>query len=222
MRAAPWHPLIALAWIAILGPVDRAAAMNEPRLELSPRHEWVLSSLPDLLAGDEVKPHLLTGLTTSFNFQLSVRGVNGGKPIGGAKVDVRYELWDEVFHVAVLDLAGRHEPRIVPSFEALCLWWRELSLKILAPRGGLSTSSTARVTVDVVPFSQSETAETQRWLADSVGGEPGMSGPEEVAGLAEEPSEPLDRVLSLLLTTSIKRRALLSFAWSIPVPDRAG
>lgn len=222
MRGVPFRTLIALTWMVILGSPDRAAATGEPRLELSPRQAWVLYDLPDLLAGDEVKPHLLTGLTTSFNFQLSIRGVNGGEPIGAAKVDVRYELWDEVFHVAVLDLDGRREPRVVPSFDALRAWWGELRLTILASTPEHAAAPKARVTVDVVPFSQSESAETRRWLADSVDAGAGGSGPEEVAGLGEEPFEPLDRVLSLLLTTSIKRRALLSFAWSLPVPESAG
>jgi hypothetical protein len=170
----------------------------------------VLSSLPTVLARPEVRPHLSTGLTTTF--LIAVEAVDGGgkKKKGGGKVDIRYEPWDEVFLVSTLGVDGRLHQESLPSFDRLLAWWKGLALPVLAA-DPLSTNGAWRVEVhlSVIPFSQSEQRETQRWLADSLGRqEPGDAAP---GGR----TEPLSGVLDTLLATSIQRRSLVGYDWTL-------
>ena len=198
-------PLLLLA--SVFASVLEAAEI--PRIELD-SDQLVLTDLPPILDEKEVKEHLMTGLTTSVHFRPD------GKTAGGALVEIRYDLWDEVFHVAALGFGSRAVRAELSSLEDLRQWWRQLRLRILdGSRLGESWPSRLKVTARVVPFSQSEEADTQRWFSESIGR---RSGTGELGRSAEKEPETLRRTFNLLLATAIRRRPLVSFSWNVSVP----
>ena len=182
----------------------------------------VVSGLPDILARPEVRPHLRSGLTTTFIVRVTASGETGSKVKGAGRADVRWELWDEVFLTASLGASGRARSEALPSFERLVAWWRGLALPVaagLAPGGRWQV----KVEVSVVPFSRSEQRDTQRWFTDTLGdaGRPALR-PRD----AESPQEigrgsGLTGLLDLLIVTSIRRPNLATYVWTAsPRPVR--
>jgi hypothetical protein len=190
-------------------------AAEAPRLELDADRRLVLTGLPPILADDGVKEHLSTGLTTSFYFR------PGGKQPGGARVDVRYDPWDEVFHLVAAGHGERLRQADVASFAELVEWWQGLRLALLeSDRLERPWPRRLKVTVDVVPFSASEQDDARRWLSESI--EQGRkSGTDEVGRSGDAAADTLSRTFNLLLATSIRRRALASYAWSPSLPPEA-
>ena len=119
------------AWVLVLiSLASRLAAINQaPAVEMA-REGITISRLPPILGDEEVRKQLGTGLTTSFAFQASARGA-AGKVQGGARVDVRYDLWDEVYIVTRIDATGHAAKVSLPSFERLAEWWREARLVVI-------------------------------------------------------------------------------------------
>lgn len=189
-----------------------------PRLTLDTDGAWRLEGLPPILGDESVRPHLLTGLTTTLALRVQARNRPGARALGGARVDVRYELWEEVFHVVAVGIDGRAERRSFASFDALAAWWRELRLRVFA-RGGPDPPGPweLRVALELIPFSQAEQDDTRRWFSDSLQ-KAARSSAEEVARASEEQAENLGRVLNLVMATSIGRRPLAAYQWSLAVP----
>lgn len=181
---------------------------------LQPEGGWVvLAGLPPLLDRAEVRKQLDSGLTATLAFDVRTTGASPEKLRGGARVDIRYELWDEIYVVTRLDASGKRERLRFDSFEKLGRWWREARLTVLPlPRGaGQWTSS---VWVRVIPFSQAEQRETQRWLSESMAGE-GEGSAGAVAQALEDRPASLSQVLQLLVATSIGRPALFEQEWKL-------
>ncbi len=184
-----------------------------PELMWNSEQQLLLTRLPDLLADPEVAPHLTSGLTTSVAFRVQVHG----KPVGGARIELRYELWDAVFHVAALGIDGKRAGKTLASQDELSAWWRTVQLLVVADPTVLAPAGQVRLVADVLPFSQAEQDDTQRWFSESLS-QASRSGSEQVADAADERLEPVSEVLNLLLATSIKRRTLASYTWSLTVP----
>jgi hypothetical protein len=212
-------------WLALLGAIlsacltvaaQAAGGPEAPAAEVRER-VLTLSALPPVLVRPEVRPHLSTGLTTTLLVEVSAIDGAGRRAKGGGKVDVRYELWDEVFLVSATGIDGRVRKETLPSFDRLLTWWRGLDLPVVAadPLAPLARTGGWKVEVrlSVIPFSQSEQRATQRWLADSIehrerGDTPAPAGR----------TEPLTGTLDALLATSIKRQRLVSYDWTLVVP----
>ncbi len=209
MRVVSWLPL------GLLLLTSSPAAAAAVRLDLDPERGVVLSGLPPILAEEEVRRHLTTGLTTTLLFRLEPQWRVAP---AGARIEVRYELWDEVFHVGVLTADGRSEQMVVPSFEELATWWQQVDLVVLnleAQRG--TAERYVRLVLDVIPFSQAERDDTERWFSETIGAT-ARSASEEAERSPEEREESLGRVLSVMIATSIQRRALTSYEWSLQLP----
>ncbi len=207
--------------LALVSAADAAAGEAAPRLELDGERRLVLAVLPPILAEDEVKQHLTSGLTTSIYFLPGVRPKRGRRDAaGGARVDVRYDLWDEVFDVTVLGRGERIGRTRHRSFEDLLEWWRGLELVLLdGDRLEEPWPRRLKVSADVVPFSAAEQDDARRWFSESI--EAGRrSGSREVGRSGDESAETLSRTFNLLLATSIRRRALTSFSWVVPLPPQ--
>lgn len=220
-------PLAVLALAGLAAPTLRAAPRRPAELDqplavaLGDGRLLAVRALPGILARPEVKPHLTTGLTTSFVLRAEAADGRGGKARGGARVDVRYELWDEVFLVSAMGIDGRVRRETLPSFERLLAWWRGLELPAL-PAARLDPVGPwqVEVAVSVLPFSQSEQREAQRWFSESVGAAQG-SNAEELSAAAKERGEGFAGVLDLLVATSIKRRSLVRYDWTLTFrPER--
>lgn len=207
--------------LAALSPA--LAADGGPALEFDDGGRLVLHSLPPVLDDETVSPHLTRGLTTTFFFRVEPVGGRVRRPEAtpGVTIEIRYELWDEVFHVATGTADGRVESRTLDSFGELESWWRGLRVVVA---GGEPASRTydpprpreARVELDVVPFSQAEQRDTQRWFSESLE-DASQSGAEDVAESAARAPDTLERTFHLLMATSIQRRALASYRWTVPI-----
>ncbi len=228
LRGDLWRLLpLLLAFPAAAGDAGVAptGAMETPRLEIDSERRLVLTGLPPILAEEGVKEHLTTGLTTSVNFRPEGKSAGGGQRQrdlpGGARVDIRYDLWDEVFHVTTLGRGERIERAELSSFEELLEWWQSLEVVLLdGDRLGRPWPRRLRVRADVVPFSAAEQDDARRWFSESIE-EGRRSGTGEVGRSGEVPSEPLSRTFNLLLATSIRRHALASFTWTVALPPDA-
>ncbi|MEA2600285.1 MAG: hypothetical protein QOF89_1277 [Acidobacteriota bacterium] len=184
-----------------------------PVVEMA-REGLVLTHLPPILTEEEVKKQLGTGLTTSFLFEVKTQG-DAGRAKGGARVDVRYELWDEVYIVTRIDATGRAVRTTLPSFERLGEWWREARLVTLRPPAAATVRS-VEVRLSVIPFSQAEQLDAQRWFSQSLSAEKtGSAG--AVSDAVEDQPESFSQVLNLLMATSIGRAPLLELQWNVVI-----
>jgi hypothetical protein len=205
--------VLALCGLLVPAAVAAGAAAPAPALERGAARELALTRLPPLLGRQEVRRHLETGLTTTFAFDVRVAGP--GKVRGGGRIDIRYELWDEVWLVTRLDALDEAQRLRFPTFEKLETWWRDLRLPVLpgVERAARSAPGSAEIRLRVIPFSQSEQLDAQRWFSRSLAEESGRPG--AVAGVRDRPSEDL---LQLLLATSIGRTSLLELEWEVALP----
>ena len=214
--------------VLLLSGVASALAAQGPALEFEPGGRLVLHSLPTILEDDDVSTHLTRGLTTTFLFRVEPEGARARqKPrrLRGATIEIRYELWDEVFHVATGTLDGRVERRTLESFGELESWWRGLRLTVAGGepfRAGIDPPrpKMATVELDVVPFSQAEQRDTRRWFSETLD-DASRSGTETLAETAEKDPDTLERTFHLLMATSIQRRALVSYRWDVPIVQGA-
>ncbi|HEX6178311.1 MAG TPA: hypothetical protein VF057_08120 [Thermoanaerobaculia bacterium] len=160
----------------------------------------------DLLSRREISRQLNSGLTTTFAISVSAGGRRGG-----ARVEVRYEPWDEVYFVTARGIDLKAQSQKLPSLDRLKGWWRETAILAL-------TNANAAIKIDlaveVLPFSIEEQEETQRWLTRSLGEAHRQQSldPGEVAGSPGAAS-----VLDVIIGTSIQRRPILRYRWSVPV-----
>ncbi|HVR98633.1 MAG TPA: hypothetical protein VMW27_18600 [Thermoanaerobaculia bacterium] len=198
-----WLPLLACA----------LQAVEQPVLEKSPSGGMALTRLPPVLGQAEVRHQLDTGLTTTLAFHVRLADTQGARTEGGARVDVRFELWDEVYLVTRIDAGGKVARATLPSFEKLAAWWREQRLEVVpAARLNGRTPLRADVRLRVIPFSQAEQLDTQRWLSRSLSSdEAGSAGAVSEAFAAES----FDRLLQSLMATSIQRPALVELSWKL-------
>ncbi len=207
--------------LSVLGLVALAAglrASDAPALRVS-RDGGHLILLPpsSMLDNTDVKPRLTTGLTTSFSFAVTLRDGAGRVAKGGGRIDVRYELWDEVFLVRGVGIDGRSFSASLPSFERLVAWWQAQEVPVVAVRAANRVRPwSIKVQARVIPFSQSEQKDAQRWLSDSVRQQAAVD-----SGSSAADSERSTGVLDLLVGTSIQRRALVGYDWNLSfLPER--
>lgn len=196
-----------LALALLLLPVIVTA--QGPRFESDAQGLAWLAALPPLPTLPEVRKKLDTGLTTSFEFAIE----GGGEKKVFALLDVRFEPWDEVYEISTIDRRGRYERATLASFEALNEYWQKLRLAA----GPLPRGEKVRLLIEVVPFSQREQRDTQRWFSDSLT-QAGRGTAEGAARSSEDNPEALGQALSVLMATSIERRSAFSYRFSVPVP----
>ncbi len=190
------------------------AALPAPAIEAA-RDGIALSRLPPILGEEEVRKQLGTGLTTSLAFEATARTA-GDKLKGAARVDIRYDLWDEIYVVTRIDASGHAARVTLPSFEKLAEWWRDARLVLI--RGPAPGATTVDVRLKVIPFSQAEQLDTQRWFSQALSAEKsGSAG--AVSDAVEDQPESFSQVINLLMATSIGRPALLEYAWKLAVPQ---
>jgi hypothetical protein len=211
-----WRPLRTTLCVLPLALLSAAVlpAAEGPSFTVGRDGVLVVSGLPDILSRPEVKPHLATGLTTTFALRVTASDEAGNKIKGGGRIDVRWEPWDEVFLTTALGVDGHARHDSLPSLERLAAWWHGLEIPAatgLTPGGRWDV----RVEVSVIPFSASEQRDTQRWFSDSLSQAPPppATTPQEQAATAR-PLTPVNGVLDLLIATSIRRHSLISFTWT--------
>ncbi|HEY7214490.1 MAG TPA: hypothetical protein VIC28_07660 [Thermoanaerobaculia bacterium] len=202
--------------VLLLALAVRLEALQPPAVDMA-REGLALSHLPSILSDPEVRKQLGTGLTTSFVFTATARGAPAGKTKGAARVDVRYDLWDEIYIVTRIDGSGRPARVTLPSFDRLAEWWRGARLVLIRPPSAAAARS-AEINLRVIPFSQAEQLDAQRWFSQSLSAEKsGSAG--AVSEAVEDQPESFSQVINLLLATSIGRPALLEYQWNVILPQ---
>ena len=149
-----------------------------------------------ILRNDEVQKHLTSGLTTVF-----LLTVNDG----GARVEIRYELWDEKFLVTVIDSERRIQKTSIDTFEHLAEWWARTPLRVGKAR------SEVRAKLEVIPFSAREEEDAQRWLARSIGASSNAADPAQ----KKDAASTAGGILDLLIGTSVQRHPLQTWRWTL-------
>jgi hypothetical protein len=194
-----------------------AAAAAAPVLGSVPGGGVALTGLPDLFGRSEIRAQLGTGLTTTVVLEVRAAGARGARSKGGARVDIRYELWDEVYLITRIDGSGKVARATLPSLEKLAEWWRDQQIVVLGAPGLAAAERPWRADVwlRVLPFSQAEQRDAQRWLSQVLteGGSAGAA-----AEASEDRSSSFGQVLQTLLATSISRPPILEVAWKLSFP----
>jgi hypothetical protein len=159
-----------------------------------------------VLTAPEVRKQLSSGLTTAFVITASTDTVEGA-----ARIDIRYELWDEVYLVTTTDASARVENVMLASDDRLLQWWRDTPI-LLIPRA--RNDGRARIRMRIVPFSAREEADTKRWLRRALDLQGNVGGGVSDDGTAG--------ILDVIVGTSIRRKPILEYRWSVPVrPEQA-
>jgi hypothetical protein len=203
----------ALLLVAVLLPLSLSA--QGPAFAGSDRGLTV-TSLPEILEEPEVREHLTSGLTTTFVFRVAAGGSRRSRGGRTGWIALRYDLWDEAFHLAVGgDFASQSTQ--FASYEELAGWWeRPQPPLVLADFAGAAGSGPFLLELDLIPFSRAEQRDTQRWLADSLSGA-GRGSAESVADATEDGPEVATSVFNLLIATSVRRDSLYHRTWTVEV-----
>jgi hypothetical protein len=213
----PANARSAVAGLLLVAAFASSAVADDVRLERGTDGLLRLAGLPPLFENEDVARQLGTGLTTTFAFRVDLPG-SGGQAVGGARAEVRFALWDEVFHVAAAGIDGNVRRQILASREELQAWWSDLALPILDGRSAVVARATeARVLLEVVPFSRAEQDDTQRWFAH--GADAATATGERFADSPDDREGSLEQVFGVLIATSIQRRALISHRWTLRLPE---
>jgi hypothetical protein len=194
------------------------AASAEERPTLRPGLQGLtLAHLPAVLSEPTVARHLDTGLTTVFLLAVEARGEP--KLAGAADLAVRYDLWDEVYAVGGRDAQGDRPATRLSSRAALLDWWRGLVLVVAPADPSPPLPREARVTLQVLPFSQAEQRDAQDWLLRSFRGPDRAPAVTPTADSRPLPREPVRDFYRAMLASSIGRRSLITYSWTVSVGD---
>lgn len=156
-------------------------------------------TLPAAILNDSrVRKQLGSGLTTTFVVVARPRGAANG----GARVEIRYDLWDEVYIVRRTEYDRRTETQRIASFEALERWWRA-PLRVVPPP---ATRTRAEVEVTVLPFSAAEEEDARQWLSKSGG--------------VAAPSGAQSGLVDVLIGTTVNARPITTFRFQVEVGSR--
>jgi hypothetical protein len=158
-----------------------------------------------LLSSAEVKNQLTSGLTTVFTIAATVTDERSTTR-GGARIDVRFELWEEKYLVTVTGPAGDVHKLTFASDVALAQWWSENALVVTTPhRFGQRVN--VSVKLKMLPFSVQEQSDTQRWLSRTLASSSTESAERSPSQSAE--------ILRIIVETSVRRRPILEYGWSV-------
>lgn len=187
-------PLVLLLFFAAV-----THAQQRPSFTVAPGG-IVAAVLPLAVLHDKsVQKQLGSGLTTTFLVVARQREANR---ISGARIEVRYDLWDEVWIVRRIEFDGKSERQRIASAEALEKWWRT-PLRLLATG---ADRVALQVDLSVLPFSAAEEEDARQWITKSggVGTASGGSG----------------GIVDALIGTTISAKPITSYRWNVDLALR--
>lgn len=199
--------LLVIGAAAVLVPVFAA---TPPAAQL--RGDTLSVTLPGgLLSEGEVRKRLNSGLTTTFVIVATLED----ERTSGARVDIRFEPWDEVYFITLRRIGAQPQKHRAASFAQLETWWRETSLPLFT---NATNARRVQIAVDVLPFSAEEQEETQRWLTRSLGEARQPTPPPTSPQQGSTPrASASGSVLDVLIGTSIQRRPIFRRRWQVEV-----
>jgi hypothetical protein len=206
--------------LAVLLLVGELSDGTQPGLQASPRANWEEAKLrvripSQVLLDAEVRRVLQSGLTVTFLFEFAIPRARLEEH---ARLEVRYEPWDETYLVSLLS-EGERRSETLASFEAFVRWWETLRWTVSsAPPLVSAGRAELKITVSVVPFSATEERDARHWFAQSIEEPRDLGSPPAAGGPGAQSTR--DDMLGALITTAIKRRALRTFRWTVIIPDQ--
>lgn len=177
-----------------------AARAQQPPLAFTVQPGGVVAAtLPlSILQDESVRKQLRSGLTTTF---LLVARQRDTRAVSGARIEVRYDLWDEVWIAQKVEFDRKSERQRLASLDALEKWWRT-PLRVLATK---AARVPLQVDLSVLPFSAAEEEDARQWITKSGGVGAGDAG----AGLVDA-----------LIGTTLSAKPLASYRWNVELAVR--
>ena len=175
---------------------------------------FVAVSFPsEVLRHADVRRQLTSGLTTSF---VVVATSGSARVRSGARIEVRYDLWDEQFLVMKLDQDLRPTQQTFASFDALEKWWRGAAVRLVRVPPNTSPLR-MELELTVLPFSSAEEHQTREWLSRSATvGRPAGTVPNRQPQSTDAPATS-SALIDAIIGTTIHARPLLTFRWRTDV-----
>ena len=156
--------------------------------------------LPSSILEDaRVRRQLGSGLTTTFLVTAKQRGTNR---LSGARMEVRYDLWDEVWIVRKGEDGRWGERQRLTSKDALEKWWRA-PLRILATS---AAKVSLQVDLSVLPFSAAEENDARDWISKSGG--------------VGTPASDVPGLVDVLIGTTIAAKPITTWRWNVELSVR--
>lgn len=163
-----------------------------------------------VVEGTEIRAKLQSGLSTTF--VIAARG-EASPPARRlettARVEVRYDLWDEVFIVTEYRPDRSVARARIASLEALASWWQEHPV-VLGGAGG-AARFTGELELRVLPFSFTEERDAQGWVSRSLG----LSSNTPVTDTGAGGSPVRGGMLDAMIATSIRAKPISVRRWRV-------
>ena len=202
-----------MVYIVILGLFPWSGLQNPTPPQL------VRCGLPaHILDEADVKRQLSSGLTTSFRIVARTQSRDGNERQGMALIEVRYELWDEVFLVKTIESNGLLERVSFKNLQAFKSWWVSRKLVVLESRFVLAPGPVS-LTLEVLPFSRTEQNHAREWLSESGNSPVPISKESSLPRAEQAETRSSNRIFNVIVATSLKRKPLLRYRWKVPPSD---
>jgi hypothetical protein len=180
--------------VLLLTLVSGVAVAQQHRPTVLLNGDRVLVALPESILRDRaVRARLDSALTTTFILKSRIRGETTENI---TRIEVRYDLWDDVYRVA----RKAQSTAVKPA--QLDIWWRA-PIEIAHFAGDRAT---VEIDLIVLPFSAAEESDAREWLSKSGG--------------ARDPSADSKGVVSVLVGTTLSARPVVSYHWTAEIVRR--
>jgi hypothetical protein len=192
------RPVVTFALVALALAGAATARAQQPVLAFTVQPGGtVAATLPlSILHDASVTKQLNGGLTTTF---LVVARQRENRIVTGARIEVRYDLWDEVWLVRKIEFDRKSERQKLTSMEALEKWWKT-PVRLLATG---ADRLALQVDLSVLPFSAAEEEDARQWISKSGG--VGTAGGEGGGG----------GLVDVLIGTTLSAKPINSYRWNV-------
>jgi len=171
-----------------------AYGQERPTFVIQPRGV-VAALLPASILNDaDVQKRLSSGLTTTFLVAARNRMTTA---VTGARLEVRYDLWDEVWLVRKIEFDRKSEQQRIATRDALEKWWRT-PVRIFASN---AERVPLQIDLDVLPFSAAEREDARQWMSKSGG--------------VVTPGGGSGSVIDALIGTTIDAKPITTYRWNV-------
>jgi hypothetical protein len=205
----------------LLSPLVAAVLLLAPAAAAEPRVAFEKGLLvgtmgPEIVSKD-VATKLRSGLTTTFVVNLKGQLTPGREDVNAsARVEIRYDLWDEVYVLIHQRPDGSTANDLLRSDEELAAWWTMRPvISILAPA---ATGFTGDLELRILPFSYREERDARGWVSRALGLQ--AAGPRTTSSPPEERAQ--SSVIDVLIATSIRAKPLAVHRWRIRTAIEGG
>lgn len=185
-------------------------APERPALQVDPEGWWTVPIPLELLEDASLEKKLYSGLTTTFELRATFEPRRDDDFF--AMLQVRYEIWEEVFIITRLEADGRLGRRQFATLEETAAWLRREPLRIARVGGGKNLI----VRVRLIPFSRGDELIAEDWFARV------LRVPDAVTTgqVDRNRDRSLDDsgdgsgIFEVLMTKSIRRRSIRTVKWA--------